>query len=190
VFCGCCGNILDWIAGDLNMSSVLKDMKAYACYLFTCGINVFRMASSNSSLIAKYWACAYIEFLAGFSRGLCTIYFSSSRSQHQGLFSLPRPLSFRNSEPYSLTHGKSTFDRILFLFVIICFRSKVTRTDDFFAYQYYYYGDVCRNSRLSVGGHVSLCNGVAEKKQPYLELSDDRQKPNSCHRIFVKSTIT
>jgi hypothetical protein len=36
------------------------------CCLFSgCGINAFRMASSNSSLAAKSCACAYIAFLAG-----------------------------------------------------------------------------------------------------------------------------
>jgi hypothetical protein len=40
--------------------------KTTVCYLFSCcGINAFRMASSNSSLAAKSCACAYIVFLAG-----------------------------------------------------------------------------------------------------------------------------
>jgi hypothetical protein len=33
VFCGCCGDNLDWITGDINMSSVHKHMKA-CCMLF------------------------------------------------------------------------------------------------------------------------------------------------------------
>jgi hypothetical protein len=40
--------------------------KPIVCCLFSgCGINAFRMASSNSSLVAKSCACAYIGFLAG-----------------------------------------------------------------------------------------------------------------------------
>jgi hypothetical protein len=44
--------------------SVLKHMKVFVCYLFTCcGTNAFRMARSSSSLFAKICSCAYIEFL-------------------------------------------------------------------------------------------------------------------------------
>jgi uncharacterized membrane protein YhaH (DUF805 family) len=40
--------------------------KPIVCCLFSgCGINVFRMASSNSSHAEKSCACAYIAFLAG-----------------------------------------------------------------------------------------------------------------------------
>jgi hypothetical protein len=40
--------------------------KPIVCCLFSgCRINVFRMASSNSSLAAKPCACAYIAFVAG-----------------------------------------------------------------------------------------------------------------------------
>jgi hypothetical protein len=41
------------------------------CFFTSCGTNVFRMASSNSSLIA----CAYIYSKQGFSRGLWTVRF-------------------------------------------------------------------------------------------------------------------
>jgi hypothetical protein len=40
-------------------------MKAYGPLFSGCGINTFRMDSSNSSLAAKSCACAYIAFLAG-----------------------------------------------------------------------------------------------------------------------------
>jgi hypothetical protein len=40
--------------------------KAFVCCLFSgCGINAFRMTSSNSSPAEKSCACAYIAFLAG-----------------------------------------------------------------------------------------------------------------------------
>jgi hypothetical protein len=35
------------------------------CLFNSCGINAFRMDSSNSSLAEKSCACAYIAFLAG-----------------------------------------------------------------------------------------------------------------------------
>jgi hypothetical protein len=40
----------------------------FVCYLFSgCGMNVFRMACSNTSPAAKSCACAYIAFLLGIS---------------------------------------------------------------------------------------------------------------------------
>jgi hypothetical protein len=66
VYCGCSDNILYWITGDLNMYSVRKYMQVYCLLLVTSNETpAFRMASSNRSLIAKYCACACIEFLTG-----------------------------------------------------------------------------------------------------------------------------
>jgi hypothetical protein len=52
----------------------------FVCCLFSgCGINAFRMASSNSSPAEKSCACAYIAFLAGIfswyadSRSVCQL---------------------------------------------------------------------------------------------------------------------
>jgi hypothetical protein len=56
--------------------------KPIVCCLFSgCGINAFRMASSNSSLVAKSCACAYITFLAGIFSWYadCTLIFECSR---------------------------------------------------------------------------------------------------------------
>jgi hypothetical protein len=54
VYCGCCDNVLiewQWIHKNT--------WKPTVCCLFSgCGINAFRMASSNSSLAVKSWACA------------------------------------------------------------------------------------------------------------------------------------
>jgi hypothetical protein len=61
VYCGCCDNVLHWIT--LNSSEHLKHV--VCCSFIGCGINAFRMASTNSSLAAKSCACAYIAYLAG-----------------------------------------------------------------------------------------------------------------------------
>jgi hypothetical protein len=67
--CGCCDDILDWIAGGLKVLSVPWHMKDNC--LFTCGTNVFRMGSKNSSRNLEHARIS--NSYQGFCRGRWTV---------------------------------------------------------------------------------------------------------------------
>jgi hypothetical protein len=63
VLCTVCVVIMFYIESHWIHQNIWKPI---VCCLFSgCGINAFRMASSNSSSAEKSCACAYIAFLAG-----------------------------------------------------------------------------------------------------------------------------
>jgi hypothetical protein len=75
VCCGCC-DIMFYIESHWIHQNIWTPI---VCCLFSgCGINVFSMTSSNSSLDAKSCACAYIAFLRGifswYADSICVFY--------------------------------------------------------------------------------------------------------------------
>jgi hypothetical protein len=87
-------------------------LKTSVCCLFSdCGINYFRMASSNSSLAAKSCACAYIAFLAGVSPGMRTVFVNAIQKFRKAV-QLCQSLYIQSWHGTALKIGTSGFPNI------------------------------------------------------------------------------
>jgi hypothetical protein len=60
--------------------------KSVVCLFICCGTNAFRMVCSNSSLIPKFCACAYTDFLV-----VCGLYLQSCNISVEYIGSQPLP---------------------------------------------------------------------------------------------------